>query len=242
MTLANHSKYSSLIGQRVGKITVVEDFLPNRKSRVKCDCGNERIVSRYDVIRKQIKSCGKGVCRGIGKNLEGYHFSFLTVTKLSEDNQRTQFRKWLCQCICGKTIDVASNQLYSGKIKSCGCDISQNQTLVDSVDIKESVENTLYSAYNSRARNIFSVFTLTKEEFFNMIYSNCYYCNSTPLNFVTKNIKGEVKGYHVNGIDRLNNDEGYTKENCVPCCKICNYAKNDMTYNEFISWLKKDSR
>ena len=29
----------------------------------------------------------------------------------------------------------------------------------------------------------------------------------------------------------------YEFENCVPCCKYCNFAKNDMSYDEFKKWI-----
>ena len=35
-----------------------------------------------------------------------------------------------------------------------------------------------------------------------------------------------------------NNLLGYTVENCLPCCQICNGAKSDMTYEEFMSWIQ----
>lgn len=42
-----------------------------------------------------------------------------------------------------------------------------------------------------------------------------------------------------NGIDRIDNAKGYTIENSVTCCKRCNFAKRNMSYDEFISWGKK---
>lgn len=44
--------------------------------------------------------------------------------------------------------------------------------------------------------------------------------------------------YTYNGIDRVNNDIGYIKNNCIPCCKICNRAKNSMSYDDFLNWIK----
>ena len=32
----------------------------------------------------------------------------------------------------------------------------------------------------------------------------------------------------INGIDRVDSNIGYTNENSVPCCKTCNFAKNDL--------------
>lgn len=30
---------------------------------------------------------------------------------------------------------------------------------------------------------------------------------------------------------------GYSISNCVACCKVCNYAKHIMNYQEFINWI-----
>jgi hypothetical protein len=43
----------------------------------------------------------------------------------------------------------------------------------------------------------------------------------------------------INGIDRADNALGYTVENSVSCCKICNIAKRDLTIEEFIFWGKR---
>lgn len=53
----------------------------------------------------------------------------------------------------------------------------------------------------------------------------CFYCGATanPLN----------------GIDRVDNTQGYSESNCVPCCKVCNRAKSNMSTDRFESWLKQ---
>jgi len=43
----------------------------------------------------------------------------------------------------------------------------------------------------------------------------------------------------VDGVDRVDNTKGYTKENCVPCCKICNRLKSDLTKEEFEEYQKR---
>jgi hypothetical protein len=54
---------------------------------------------------------------------------------------------------------------------------------------------------------------LTENEFNAIIERACYYCNYKNENEVL-------------GIDRLNNLIGYTSENCVTACKICNRMKH----------------
>jgi hypothetical protein len=47
-------------------------------------------------------------------------------------------------------------------------------------------------------------------------------------------------GYYLyNGIDRVDNTLGYSKENCVSCCKICNYMKQVLTLEEFYSHIRR---
>ncbi|MGJ4945153.1 HNH endonuclease signature motif containing protein [Bradyrhizobium sp. HKCCYLS1011] len=51
---------------------------------------------------------------------------------------------------------------------------------------------------------------------------------------------GKFKSQYVcNGIDRKDNGQGYTIENCVPCCSVCNHAKHTMGYEQFIMWISR---
>ena len=38
------------------------------------------------------------------------------------------------------------------------------------------------------------------------------------------------------GIDRIDSSVGYEPNNVVSCCKICNYAKSNLTKDDFINW------
>jgi len=80
-------------------------------------------------------------------------------------------------------------------------------------------------------------FNLSKEEFIFLIGGNCYYCGTKP--------ETSISGRHEiikNGIDRLDNGLGYTRSNVVSCCQVCNYAKNNMTVEEFRSWLLRATK
>ena len=58
-------------------------------------------------------------------------------------------------------------------------------------------------------------FTLTLEDVEQLLNLPCFYCR-------------EPKNMEVGtGIDRKNNNLGYVPGNVVPCCRICNVAKND---------------
>lgn len=80
-----------------------------------------------------------------------------------------------------------------------------------------------YSQYKYRALDRSYSFHLTIEQFSNIIIKPCHYCGE------------EVS----EGIDRKDNSIGYEIENCLPCCALCNFAKRNMGYNEFIGLVCK---
>ena len=67
----------------------------------------------------------------------------------------------------------------------------------------------------------------------------CVSCGRFPLNVITTRNKVYNESYNYNGVDRRNNLLGYTKENCVTCCEICNRAKKDLPLEEFFAWIHR---
>lgn len=63
---------------------------------------------------------------------------------------------------------------------------------------------------------------LAKEEYFRLLQSPCFYCNSNDKMTV----------------DRVNNNEPYTIENCVACCWKCNDMKGDLDPVEFLNQVE----
>jgi len=66
-------------------------------------------------------------------------------------------------------------------------------------------------------------------DYYKLLTLSCNYCGQ----------KIDEKKNNFNGIDRINSDEDYTKENCVSCCKRCNYMKNKMSKTEFAESILK---
>jgi len=67
---------------------------------------------------------------------------------------------------------------------------------------------------------------LTRERFEDVTQQRCHYCGAF----------GE-RGYV--GIDRKDSHGGYVEENCLPCCKTCNFAKNSLPYEAFLAWFDR---
>lgn len=92
-----------------------------------------------------------------------------------------------------------------------------------------SVSVPIYKNYRQRAVKKRLDYSLTEEDFNNIFMQSCYYCSK-------ENSQG-----HRNGIDRKNNNIGYTIENCVSCCKECNYMKGSLSHDSFIEKCKNIS-
>lgn len=95
---------------------------------------------------------------------------------------------------------------------------------------KQAAFNQTYACYKQGAKTRGHVFHITKEDFLTITQLECFYCGSLPSN----QLKARHSQYIYNGIDRLNSDIGYIKENIVPCCRECNLMKRTMSYDYFI--------
>ena len=170
---------------------------------------------------------------GVGRNLLNLQFGRLTVAQQVSSNNHKK-RQWLCLCECSGHKIAISGELISGKIKSCGC--HYNKSLEDiRLPNQLSVYKKIYRSYRNHAkkRNLSWNLTLNNTlEFFN---KNCEYCNKIPSQKIFKS-KSHYALY--NGIDRKDNTKGYELDNCVTCCKRCNYMKSDTSYHDFINHIK----
>jgi len=41
------------------------------------------------------------------------------------------------------------------------------------------------------------------------------------------------------GIDRIDSNLGYCVENCTTCCASCNFAKSDLSLDNFRKWIEQ---
>lgn len=154
------------------------------------------------------------------------------------------YHTWECKCECGNTTNVRSSKLRGGTTKSCGClkkQVKPKWTLPKG----EAAKNLLYSHYKNSADKRKLTFDINKVDFIELTSKNCYYCNAEPSKSVAMRQKGSSSGrslngdYLYNGLDRVDNNKGYTKENCVSCCWTCNELKKNRNQKDFIDHLRK---
>lgn len=127
------------------------------------------------------------------------------------------------QCnICFRMLPI--EQYYSNKAQYDGhsntCKECENASL--SVRLKN---------YKRNAKNRNLNFNLTKEEFDKITSQPCYYCGD--LGAISPS------GFRYNGIDRKDSSQGYNLDNIVPCCKVCNLMKLDISEKDFLYHIQK---
>lgn len=160
------------------------------------------------------------------KDLTNKKFGKLLVLSFShQDKYHKSY--WLCQCDCGTKCIKRSDSLSSGT-KSCGCLLRSKLFL----GYSKAAFNSLYGSYKRNARNKNLSFDLKEDEFKQLTTNNCYYCKAKPSQvYKSRHATGD---YIFNGIDRVDNLKGYTLDNCVTCCGICNKMKGSMPLNNFL--------
>lgn len=94
-------------------------------------------------------------------------------------------------------------------------------------------------------------FSLTWDQFVLLVAQPCYYCGAIDRRSLIctggKHLHGrksaelppEDQFVSINGLDRKDSGRGYTVDNCVPCCKWCNYGKSTQHHDEFLARCKR---
>ena len=98
----------------------------------------------------------------------------------------------------------------------------KNPEKVEEINLKK-VNNidAYYTVYKNSAETKQLCFEINKETYLNIVKQPCNYCGIL-----------QDKGF--NGIDRIDSAIGYTLDNCVSCCAMCNYMKKCLSVDIFL--------
>ena len=151
--------------------------------------------------------------------------------------------KCLCH-YCNNEKEISAVNIK--KRNSCGCQQRNSsewknigpKTMPWQLPQGESARRSLLNQYKKGAKKRNLVYNLTEEQFNDLITGDCFYCGSVLQN----TIKGQGKtsgDFHYTGIDRVDSSKGYTKENSVSCCWMCNNMKNNTNVDVFKNHIKK---
>lgn len=109
-----------LIGQRFGRLTVIERLNKSNNSGVfwkcKCDCGGEKEVPTSLLTSGHTQSCGCLKSDSHLIDITNQKFGKLTAIYYIPNT-----KKWHCKCECGNEKDIDGFNLRKGKTQSCGC-------------------------------------------------------------------------------------------------------------------------
>lgn len=174
-------------------------------------------------------------------DLTGQTFGMWNVLGRSVNNGKDAM--WRCQCECGTVKDVYRGSLRGGVSKGCSkCRKSRYDH--PRKPPGETGRTAYLTAYKKSARTRALAWLLTDADVFALAAQGCHYCGAPPTGQYRPANAGSEESTRLgiflnNGIDRVDNGLGYTKDNCVPCCKPCNYAKSNWPYDEFLAWIER---
>ena len=170
---------------------------------------------------------------------------------IRENNSSGSIRLWCdWKCDCGtKCKSIMWKSVVNGNTKSCGC-LKLNLNSRSWTRSKSPPERTYKDLFNRHKKSAKSrgLEPLDYNEWRSVVINNCFYCGSSPP---VKNIfsspklrrdfqgdEDEIETYNAiaNGVDRYFLIDTY-KGNSVPCCKICNVMKGEMTPENFFSHI-----
>ncbi len=124
-------------------------------------------------------------------------------------------------CVCGNKRIARRDRVNRGEITTCAPCSHRRASDARKKPKEERAMVDAYHVYRANAKRKNNEFSLRREEAVSLFVGECYYCG----------VKNAM------GIDRIDNEKGYTAENSVSCCRVCNYAKRDMKLPDFLSWL-----
>lgn len=220
-------RLQDLTGQRFGRLTVIKRIeskrSPNGNQRTmwlcRCDCGKEVEKSSISLKSTEIPSCGCYTKEIVSKirthDLTGQRFGKLLVVRRSME-EPTWPTKWVCKCDCGNECVVfAGNLKKEGHTTSCGC-------------VRDALRKKLKVTHGYTNTRIYSVYGKIKDRCYNPNMP-CYHryggrgitmCDEWKDNPASFCEWAYANGYREDAkygectIERMDNNKGYSPENC----------------------------
>jgi hypothetical protein len=213
---------NDIIGKTFNEITVLS-YSHRDDSRgyvrhfynCKCSCGKEFKCVRNQITTGKTKSCGH--LNYVYDDLSGNRYGRLKVISLAYIDKKSGCSHYNCICDCGNKCIVRRDALIKGRTRSCGCYSSEvhSQRLTTHGMSKTRIfgiwrhilgrclnpNDDSYRHYGGRGIFVCDEWKNSFENFYNDMGEEYYRM---------ANIYGESNI----SINRINNDDGYYKDNC----------------------------
>lgn len=146
-------------------------------------------------------------------DLTGQRFGRLTV--IDEAPKKDKYIRWNCVCDCGNHIEVSTRDLRRGDTKSCGCLQQENRS---TCHIKHNETNTrLYYVWQNMKHRCYRE---KDKSYFHYGGRGITVCDEWLHDFSAFSKWAYENGYDETAkkgqctIDRIDNDRGYSPNNC----------------------------
>ncbi len=216
------------VGRRYGRWCVTKE-LPSRRTTkgnflvryvtAECQCGTVRDVILSTLKSRASVSCGcfkEEFKHARSTHVPGRRYGKLVLLSLRHVDGG--YAPWgTFKCDCGRVLEKRVPAARS--LRSCGC-------------TSHFDGRSMFTAYRHGAKQRGYAFDLTREEFDAIASNTCSYCGAPPTVRYQYGTKKPV-----NGLDRVDNKQGYVVGNCVACCEFCNRAKGTKSATAFRDWL-----
>jgi len=167
-------------------------------------------------------------------DLTGQRFGKLLVLQEVPKSERKK-RWYLTRCDCGEETEKRGYSLAHDLTHSCGCLQREASAAAQRRYTENPALNMKVSQYIFNAKRKKVPLSLSRTELADLMKQPCHYCGQVPSDLA----KRRSHSVFCNGIDRVDNALGYTKDNSVSCCSACNMAKRVMSKAEFLSWVTR---
>lgn len=215
------------------KISLKEDDKYIYKRKLECiTCGSIKTVNA-----KAQENTVCITCKDADKINDVLNKVMGTYKILSFSHQEGYIRYYNVECTFCGTKSVQNISHLRNNPGSCMSCKYERRNRIPTLD---APRNCVKSNYISGAKTRGLEFNLSDTEFDKLIFGDCYFCGQKPSEYKSDihfNKTNEV--FKRNGIDRLNSDLGYFKENTVTCCPTCNLMKMTLHSDLFIDHIFK---
>lgn len=140
-------------------------------------------------------------------DLIGKKFGYLTVLRKDENCTRKRNPKWLCSCKCGNTKSISRQALVTGYTTSCGC------KHYESHNATHGMSNTrIYGVWLQMRGRCRHSYGKDIKVYQGRNITVCEEWNKDFMSFYNWSIEN---GYNDDlTIDRIDNEKGYSPQNC----------------------------
>jgi len=123
-------------------------------------------------------------------------------------------------CVCGKEFMGR----YNGQYCSTECRASYLKGYRESYKPPAPTRESIYNKYKKSVTKSRKAFSLTMDDYFDLISRPCVYCGTTDK---------------PRGINRIIKSEGYTVDNVEPCCAFCSGMKWTLSDDQLLRHCEK---